>query len=139
MVFAGAVFKDGVPTIEIIIQMFMDTAEVLRRESVETFKQKIQISFVESVHHELEHLYYDGDGKPTSSLQQTESEARAWGQTCTYVIVPMVEKYNIFYSPDCMTWYKAWVLCGRDATLPRWKAFVGDVYSKRGVSVEPRR
>lgn len=138
MAIAGAAYINGVPTISLMVQRFMDMAESQRQQDEVTYKQKLKLQLVESVHHELEHLYRERGKTSMTTDEFIEAESAAWAQSCRFAIVPLIERYKIAPSADTLQWYSIWVWSGRNETSKKWKDFVRHVYSPNGTVLMPK-
>ncbi len=132
---AGAWFDQGVPVIEIVVQRQMDIAESLRSVSKENFEQQLKVSFLSSIHHELEHLVFDRGKTHQNTDELIRSEKYAWAQSCRFAIVPSIEKYGIIPNSDSLDWYQAWKRSGGNENSPAWNDYVSTVYREAGLEV----
>lgn len=87
----------------------------------EAFKSHIIILFM----HEMEHVI---PLAPSKEKIDIEEESRAWYNTCTYTIDPLIQKYKLPINNDSYKLYQAWLLSKGDRSSITWYNAVYNLY-----------
>ncbi len=116
----SAIMEFYVPS---IMDNFEANQKLNRPHWREAFKTHVLIIFM----HEMEHII-----KPSPSQKSInmEEESRAWYDTCTYTVAPLMQKYRIPVSGDTWVLYQAWLDSNGQRFSPVWQDAIRNLYSK---------
>lgn len=101
---AGGYDKNGRAEIIFFVSSVMDEFEIHQKNNQNGWQQAFKNHMIIIFMHELEHLNRPVNDKKIG----LEEEARAWYDTCTYTIAPLIKKYNILITGDIYQLYQAW-------------------------------
>lgn len=101
---AGGYDKTGKAETILFVSSVMDEFEAHQKNNQSGWQQAFKNHMIIIFMHELEHLNRPVNDKKIG----LEEEARAWYDTCTYTIAPLIKKHNILITGDIYQLYQAW-------------------------------
>ncbi len=120
---AGGYDKNGRAEIVFFVSSVMDEFEIHQKNNQNGWQQAFKNHMIIIFMHELEHLNRPVNDKKIG----LEEEARAWYDTCTHTIAPLIKKYNILITGDIYQIYQAWKNSS-GPTDSRWTDAVKHLY-----------
>lgn len=129
-VFAGASLNEkGAPQINLFVPMIATVYVEIAKGKSPTWKNDFHDTVTTYVLHELYHVERKHLSIKNPTLnQKIRGESEAWGDTCEYVIAPLI---SAGFAPPASIQkiLIAWHGAGRSRTSPKWTAFMKDMAS----------